>query len=208
MRVEKAGFPVFVWVTSLAAAPVSLAVSFFRWRLIAVTGVFLEPLLRLALAGLMLAAAVPALVLVIRGRRRSRVLALPPLLLLIACVLAAHFLDFTALWLDYDFKRHRADRERVVRKIGGGELRLEERGRTRWIALPKEFASLSLGGGRVEIEERGGMMVLFYTFRGVLDNFSGFVHSAVDAPPKDGDFNGRYVIVRKIQNHWYYVAAK
>jgi hypothetical protein len=51
------------------------------------------------------------------------------------------------------------------------------------------------------------LKILFFTFRGVLDSFAGFVYTSDDSAPKNGDFAGEFIINRKVQDRWYYVSA-
>ena len=52
------------------------------------------------------------------------------------------------------------------------------------------------------------LSVLFFTYRGVLDSFSGFVYSSNDERPVNGDFDGDWHEVKQIEPHWYFVASK
>ena len=47
------------------------------------------------------------------------------------------------------------------------------------IHLPKEYKHLSKGGGEILVEKTGkDLNIVFYTNRGMLDNFSGIVVTA------------------------------
>lgn len=77
------------------------------------------------------------------------------------------------------------------------------------IALPKEYAHLSKGGGEVLVEREGATLkVFFFTFRGVLDNFSGFAYISDNASLHQSDFNGDFHEITKKKDHWYWGSSK
>ncbi|MNR19056.1 hypothetical protein D3C85_1358200 [compost metagenome] len=56
------------------------------------------------------------------------------------------------------------------------------------------------------IQEHGGD-VFFFTFRGILDNFSGFIYSSSDQEPQQEDFGGDFKEIKRIDNNWYWVSS-
>jgi hypothetical protein len=50
-------------------------------------------------------------------------------------------------------------------------------------------------------------MVFFFTFRGILDSFSGFVYSANDTPPAREEFGGEWIEVEHLRKNWYWAAS-
>ncbi|MBE7122751.1 hypothetical protein FT638_23080, partial [Bacillus cereus] len=76
------------------------------------------------------------------------------------------------------------------------------------IHLPKQFASTSKNGGDVIIQQnKNGISVFFFTYRGILDNFSGFIYTPNDTRPNKYDFNNEYKDITKIEKNWYYVTS-
>lgn len=61
---------------------------------------------------------------------------------------------------------------------------------------PEKYHQLSKGGGEVVIE-KNGKLIVFFMYRGVLDNFSGFVFSPSDKKPTQHDFNGDFKQILK-----------
>ena len=49
--------------------------------------------------------------------------------------------------------------------------------------------------------------IFFFTFRGILDNFSGFIYRSDDNPPLNGDFSGDFVEMKKLRSHWFWAAS-
>jgi hypothetical protein len=62
--------------------------------------------------------------------------------------------------------------------------------------------------GLVVIDRRDGKaFVLFLTFRGVLDRFSGFVYSPTDDPPAQDEFLGDGREIDRLAPHWFWYAS-
>jgi hypothetical protein len=76
------------------------------------------------------------------------------------------------------------------------------------IHLPDSLGTLSLGGNDiVATREEGDLHVFFFTFRGILDNYSGFMYSESGGKLEQPDFRGDTLIEStKMADHWYYVA--
>lgn len=118
------------------------------------------------------------------------------------------FIPFNQIVIDLDFKMNKSERNQVISKIQGGKLKPNVSYNNELIHLPKKYAHLSKGGGEVVIEEKNGhYSVLFFTFRGVLDNFSGFVYSPNDKKPQAHSFDGDFKEVVKMKRNWYYVSS-
>jgi hypothetical protein len=196
------------WPFAIATVILYCFVSFFFWNLIEIVTPFLAPLLWLPVLATALPAIVIAVILPIQRWKTRPIASLMPLAFLIASFVATRFVDFTELWLAANFKFHHAKREQIVSRVVSGELRSNVSYNSSLIALPKKFASASLGGGDIVVQPDGNnLKVLFFTFRGVLDSFAGFVYSSDNSPPKNGDFFGRFFIIRKVEDKWYYVSA-
>ncbi|MEK1832858.1 hypothetical protein AAAC51_39785 [Priestia megaterium] len=57
---------------------------------------------------------------------------------------------------------------------------------------------MSKGGGDIVVETKGkAKSILFFTYRGMLDNFSGFVYNPNDNKPSKSDFNGDFKQIKK-----------
>lgn len=197
------------WRLVLAAVGLYGAVAFFHWSLVDVVSVFFAWLPWAPVGILALAAMVAAIRLAYRRWRIRPGAALLPLAFLVMGIGAMQFVDFTELWLTANFQYRRAEREEVVRQIESGELQPSAfRPAFSVAALPGPLAATSLGGGEVMVQRDGATLrIFFYTFRGVLDRFAGFVYSSDGTAPKNGDFAGRFFINRQIGDRWYYVSA-
>lgn len=196
------------WWLVVAAVAIYCLLAFFFWSLIDVLTPFAAPFLWLPVLALALAAIGTAIVLPFRRRQARGFASLLPLVFLAACFIATRFVDFTRLWLAANFKLRYSDRVEVVRRITSGEFRPNVPHNPSLIALPSQFASVSLGGGEVEVRREGDKLkILFFTFRGVLDNFAGYVYTSDGAAPTSADFAADFIINRKVRDRWYYVSA-
>ncbi len=196
------------WWLAVATVVLYCLLSFFVWNLIDVVTPFAAPVLWLPILVTATAAILTAIILPIRRWPARRSASFLPLLFLAVCFITTRFIDFTALWLSTNFRFRLAEREQVVRRIESGELRPNVSHNASLIALPREFASVSLGGGEVLVQRQGDKLkILFFTFRGVLDNFAGFVYTSDGLTPKRGDFAGEFIIIRKVRDRWFYVSA-
>jgi hypothetical protein len=179
--------------------------AFFFWHFMGWLSPFIAPSLWLPVYALLLLALVLAIALPIRRWRTRRAASLLPLGLLVALVVAANFVDFTHLWLRANFALGRTARENIVRRIAAGELRPNVSYNSELIRLPLLYRELSPGGGEVIVQHD---KILFFTFRGILDHFAGFVYSPDGSRPTNGDFAGDFFIIEKMADRWYYVSAR
>lgn len=129
-----------------------------------------------------------------------------PLLIISLTIGMALFFPFTQITLELDFMMNLKARNAVVTLIESGKLQPEAE-RPHLIKLPWYCRNLSKGGGEVVIEKFDGQeYYLFYTFRGIIDNYSGFVHITDGSPP--GSMYRYYYQVEKMYDGWYYCSSK
>lgn len=115
---------------------------------------------------------------------------------------------FDQINLDLNFKIHQDKREEVATKIENGVIKPNASDSPSLIQLPKKYTQLSKGGGDIVVETKGkAKSILFFTYRGILDNFSGFVYNPNDNKPSKRDFNGDFKQIKKVHKNWYYVAS-
>jgi hypothetical protein len=115
---------------------------------------------------------------------------------------------FNQVNLDLNFKIHQDKREEVATKIENGVIKPNVSDSPSLIQLPKKYTQLSKGGGDIVVETKGkANSILFFTYRGMLDNFSGFVYNPNDNKPSKRDFNGDFKQIKKVHKNWYYVSS-
>lgn len=113
------------------------------------------------------------------------------------------FNPFNELSLRLDIRKNFEPRSKIVQKIKEGELIPDEDGK---IELPFWDRHLSKGGA-VFVEKDGDLKVLFLTFRGILDNFSGLVYTSDDEKPEGDAFGADLGEVIKVKEYWYWIAS-
>ena len=197
---------------ALCASGAVILVSLFRWTIVEYLTPFLEPFLEMAIAGFFVIALVWSIVHSIRSRGHGRRTALLPVFVCLLTATAAIFVPFNALMTDLNFRVHYAARMKVVTDVLQGmyDSHIENSGgRGDWIALPASRSYLSSGGGDiVRFRHQDRTLILFFSFRGVLDSFSGFVYSTDNMPPTDGDFGGQFVEVIPLRKNWFWAASR
>ncbi|MGC9933910.1 hypothetical protein [Priestia aryabhattai] len=118
------------------------------------------------------------------------------------------FFPFDQVNLDLNFKINQDKREEVTAKVENGVIKPNVSDNPSLIQLPKEYTQLSKGGGDIAVETKGkAKSILFFTYRGMLDNFSGFVYDPNDNKPLKTDFDGDFKQIEKVHKNWYYVSS-
>ncbi|MFD2569293.1 hypothetical protein ACFSUS_01525 [Spirosoma soli] len=149
------------------------------------------------------------------ARRRNQVdKPYAPFLFSLSAFVFMLYFPFTKLTLGIDFLLKKGDREKVVKMITAREIYYDVN-KSSSVQIPNEYANLSAGEPNVVVEEISEKTcVFFFTFRGISDNFSGFVYvpnEQVIKKIKSGQHRGSYIFydpieITKVTNHWYFVA--
>ncbi len=180
-----------------------VALAFFQWQLVHILTPFLMPFLWLAVAGFFLVTVIFSIMAIFKKQSWKPVLIQALILIFII------FFPINKVILNLDFENHRADRETVVKKVKEGVLTSNVSYNDSLIHLPKEYGKLSKGGGDILVEKKNDeYKVLFFTLRGILDSFSGFVYSSSGEKPRSGDFGGDFIEVKQLAEHWYFVSSR
>lgn len=175
---------------------------FVQWMFIDALTVFFAPILSLVIFGFFVIVTITTVLYWIK-RKDSK-----PFIIQLATLLLITLFPFQQVLLQIDFNKNKKERESVVSMVYQERLRPNVSYNDRLIELPEEFKHLSKGGGEIVVEKKkGNDFILFYTFRGVLDNFSGFIYSPTDQPPVQGDFASDLKEVKKIEEHWYFISS-
>lgn len=134
--------------------------------------------------------------------------ALSPLLVLIFAFMIIKFVPFTNLWLKAEFLIYKSKREDIVKKVYAGELVANVGYNTNLIALKNHWPLISKGGNEIITEEHNRQKyVLFFTYRGFLDNYSGFLYVPKKGDPKlFSDLGEPGTQIIKWHKNWYYVS--
>ena len=197
---------------ALCVLVVAILISLFRWTLIEFLTSFLEPVLEMGVLVVFLASVIWSLVHMIRARKKGALTALLPMSLNIVTALVVTFVPFTRLTTRLNFGVHHRARMEAVSAILDGKyenlIRIRGGGRGDFVNLPSRLSDLSSGGDVMVWHRQDATLVFFFSFRGVLDSFSGFVYSTNDSPPQQGEFGGRFVEIERLQPNWFWAASR
>ncbi|MFB5284649.1 hypothetical protein [Peribacillus sp. Hz7] len=175
---------------------------FLEWQIVEVLTPFLMPFLRLVVFGFFFVITVRTVTALFKRK------AWKPFVIQAIVIMLWIFFPFTQVVLDIDFKMNKSEREKVVSKVENGTFKPNVSHDSSLIHLPKEFDQLSKGGGEIVVEKKGDRSsILFFTFRGMLEGFSGFVYSPTDQQPSRNDFDGDFKEIKKLEGNWYWVAS-
>lgn len=193
-------------IFSIVTCSVLVLLSAFEWTLID----WLTPFLFLPLIGaawLAFGGAVLFGAFQWIRRRREGIKPGAPLLLCAITLATVLFVPFTNIWLWIDFHTKVAEREAVVQRIYSGQLQPNVPHNKRLIALG-DGRKLSMGGNEVLVDVHDGKTyVLFFTYRGIMDNYSGFLFVPKGgAPGNFSEMNDRTAQLTKFSESWYYAS--
>jgi hypothetical protein len=138
-------------------------------------------------------------------KRKSRLIRILPFGINVITILLLVLVPFRAMGLRRDIQSNFEERLKVVHLIEDGQLLVNNRGMAK---LPFYLRHLSKDGGFVKVEKGAdGLQVFFFTFRGVLDNFSGILYSSSDVEPQNGIFGADVKESEKLKDNWYWIAS-
>ncbi|MFB7138461.1 hypothetical protein ACFCYN_02230 [Gottfriedia sp. NPDC056225] len=186
---------------SIISSIIVITFEFTQWHIEDILTVFLMPFVLLIIFGFFLFVTVISFIVLFKNKNWK------PVVVQIITILLLIFVPFNQIVLNADFKKHKPEREKVVKMVSNGSLKPNVSYNKTLIHLPKKYAPLSKGGGEIVVEGDGNnIKILFYTFRGVLDNFSGFVYSP-HTKPSLNDFGGDFKQIEKLDKDWYFVGS-
>lgn len=128
-----------------------------------------------------------------------------PMLINIITLLLIFFIPFRNLTLIFDIENNFDERNKIIENIEYKNLNTNS---LQKMELPFASKYLSKDGGEIFINIKNeNLFVLFFTFRGVLDNFSGLVYSSNNNPPDKNIFGGDLKQIIKEKDNWYWIAS-
>ncbi|MFJ8266463.1 hypothetical protein [Peribacillus asahii] len=185
---------------ALASSILVILIAFFQWYLIDIITEFLMLPIWLVIFGFFIFITVKTIINLFKNKDWK------PFTIQLLTILLWMFFPFTQVMLDLDFKMKKSEREEIVEMVEDGTLKPNVSYDSSLIQLPEKYDRLSKGGGEIVIEKNDNS-VLFFTYRGILDNFSGFVYSPNDKKPNQNDFDGDFKQIEKSEENWYFVGS-
>ncbi|MGG0493047.1 hypothetical protein ABEY62_08610 [Priestia megaterium] len=186
---------------SLISSLLVILVSLFQWDLIDIITEFLMLPIWLFVYAFFIIMTIWTLIHLLKNRKWQ------PFVIQLITILLWFFFPFNQINLDLNFRIHQDKREEVATKIENGVIKPNVPNSPSLIQLPKEYTQLSKGGGDIVVEKGKAKSILFFTYRGMIDNFSGFVYNPNDNKPSKSDFNGDFKQIKKVHKNWYYVSS-
>ncbi|WP_375346888.1 hypothetical protein ACEWPB_10320 [Priestia megaterium] len=187
---------------SLISSLFVILVSLFQWDLVDIITEFLMLPIWLFVYAFFIIMTIWTLIHLFKKRKWQ------PFVIQLITISLWFFFPFNQVNLDLNFKIHQDKREEVATKIENGVIKPNVSDSPSLIQLPKKYTQLSKGGGDIVVETKGkAKSILFFTYRGMLDNFSGFVYNPNDNKPSKNDFNGDFKQIKKVHKNWYYVSS-
>lgn len=187
---------------SLISSLFVILVSLFQWDLVDIITEFLMLPIWLFVYAFFIIMTIWTLIHLFKKRKWQ------PFVIQLITISLWFLFPFNQINLDLNFKIHQDKREEVATKIENGVIKPNVSDSPSLIQLPKKYTQLSKGGGDIVVETKGkAKSILFFTYRGMLDNFSGFVYNPNDNKPSKSDFNGDFKQIKKVHKNWYYVAS-
>jgi hypothetical protein len=202
---------VLTYVSSVASAGL-LFVTALKWSLVDWITVFGIVPLESGLWLLLVLCAAAGLVCAAFARRLGRS-ATYPLVICVSAALLASCFPFTRIWIGTNYRWYRSERERVVQQVQSGELRPNDDYNSELITLPASTPKVSMGGNQIVVETHDGQLyVFFFTFRGILSHYSGFLYVSSGGDPRRfgdlGDLPSHTVELVEREEHWYFVSHR
>ncbi|MDR0951562.1 MAG: hypothetical protein LBM18_01395 [Oscillospiraceae bacterium] len=174
---------------------------FWREAMDVITPLF-APLYFLLLYGLVFFVLAFSIVYFMMNKQEKPVRRYVALAIAASCITTQLLFPFDKLSLKHDFYSNKEAREEVVQMVKSNFELYDE---YEHIELTREFARLSKGGGEVTLEKTGtSFKIIFYTYRGILMGFSGFVY-VYNTSLEDGDFYCNFINKVQYDNRWYWI---
>jgi len=195
---------VILWV-SLFASLLLIMLAVFRWKLVSVLTVFIAPFISIAVGSFFFIILVSSIIYGLGNKARLKFVAFRPLLINVVAMVIYFFAPIAEWELKYDFVHNLNRRMEVVNAIQSGSLTLNKN--EKLLSLPKQWHELSEDGVILCEKDSSRTTILFFTFRGVLDHFSGFIYRSDSAIPEKSIFGGNFHEIEQINNKWYWAAS-
>jgi hypothetical protein len=175
---------------------------FFQWKIIDIITVFLILPVLLLVFGFFIFITILAIITLFKNKDWK------PIVIQVITILLLFFIPFNQIVLDIDFKLNKSKREEVVKMVEKGEIKPNVSYNSSLIHLPEKYQHLSSGGGEIVMKKSGdGYNILFFTYRGIMDNFSGFVYTPNDQKPSKKAFDSDSKDIEKMDKNWYFLGS-
>lgn len=175
---------------------------FFKWEIVDVITEFMLFPLAFVLFGFFIVVTIKAVIELVKHKDWK------PFTVQVITIALLFLVPFNQIILNVDFWMKQSNREEVVKKIESGEFGKNISDQPTLITLPSKSKSLSSGDGEVVVAKTSrGYSILFFTYLGAMDNFSGFVYTPMHKKPSGKAFDAHFREITKMDQNWYFVSS-
>jgi len=197
-------------IAATFASLLLLLVQIMRWPLVDKLSVFVEPFLEMIVFAILFIVAVGSLIQALRRSRRTNLQSWIPFAICMATTAIVVLTPFDAIYLNANFRLMQARRTAVANEVIAGRTGPVSNHSVScgdFIQLSNPDHHLSEGGMIVVDHKDGKPLVLFLTFRGILERFSGYVYSPSGEPPAKTQFCGDGREIWQVAPRWFWYAS-
>jgi hypothetical protein len=196
-----------LWSATISSI-ILIGATAFYWDIVDIFTPFLAPLLMLGFWMCFFASGVFCLVMWLQHRKTHFVQGATAIIIHFLTLIIVIYVPFHTIMLDLNFRLNYHSRMQVVAMVEQQKRASQTTTEEIEVSLPNGYRHLSRGGGDIIVDRSPTLtIVFFYTFRGILGSFSGFMYRSDNSSPQQDDLGGEYVQIEKLRDHWYWVAA-
>lgn len=136
--------------------------------------------------------------------RKTKVKSFLPLILCVTLIFLLIDRPLSPLFQKIEFSFKLDKREDVARQIINDKIK-PSNDRGDLFLVPKKYNKFFLSDGNevMKIDDK----LFFFTVRGILDNFAGYVFSPSGVEPTNEDVQATIIKIQKMNNNWYYISC-
>jgi len=189
----------------IISALLMIIVIAFHWPLLSLLTPFLEPLVEIASLVLFIIISFWALGYLVMKYCKIGYIALLPLIVSMITILILVFVPFSKIAIKINWISNYDARIKIVQMIESGELNtaMSEHG---YVNLPNKYNYASEGGKIIFSRNESRLFVFFFTFQGILNNYSGFAYVS-DNNKSSASLGGHQIEVKKMADYWFWCEA-
>lgn len=188
--------------TSIISSFILLLFHVFRWELLETFTLLLMPIIWLGVYGFFFINYLIAIFHIFRKKDRLAFY-LQSLVFLLVLII-----PFERILIDFNFTINKSQLSEVVSMVQNQTIKPLTNSSKATVELPKKYAHLSTDDGSIKIEELDGeYSILFYTYKGIQDDFNGYIFSPNEKKPSIYSFGGDLKEIQRIDENWYYVIS-
>lgn len=198
-----------VYLLSIGLLIFYLFWSYLKWFILSSLFMFFYPIIWLVVMAVFILYFVKSFRSSKRFFNKKQVRTYVPLIINVLTIIIIIFVPMTNIWLTVDFYVFKHTREQVMQKIMSGELQPNVSHNSSMINLPLKYKFLSKGGGDIVFSNTEEYQdVFFFTFRGILDNFSGYVYTTDMGRTLENGWYSDVFQQKKYNDNWYWIASQ